>query len=681
MYPASASNGSAQAPAVDPDFVSASDHAEQILKHFGFRESPFGVTPNPAFLFSSRIHRAALQSMIQSIGSNLGFTVLLGNPGMGKTTLLLQLLSQYRHCARTAFIFQTQCNRHELLRHLAVDLELPDLKRDEVLLHQRLKEMLMNEARAGRKVLIFVDEAQNLHQASLEAIRLLSDFETARAKLLHITLAGSPRLGEILLTPELSQLAQRISTICRLEPLSPEEVYGYVTFRLRVAGCRVAKSLFSSEALAEIAEQSEGVPRVVNSLCYRALYLAYAVGEQHVSGMLARQAVRDLDLSHGPGAANASVASYLPRTEKSDGPGPLVAAAGSEESQRAPKFDISGREAEEQVSKEGMQFRAAAASGGGSSVEQPTPQPPQSSAVSVAHRNPQEFAEARRISQSSAQPRTAARTLRFGLGALHFRLLNDDGFTVALAMLLLILVALGSWAAWDHFYDKPGALVRQTVNTKPVSSENRDWSFLFEVPQASSDAPIPAAISSPTSQRRKLRANAPVVETLPQILVPSRLRKTSEPTGAVAPSNAATIYADGSRLSLTSVPLPVPQLESPVTQPNTDTNTRPNAEANVDAATNVQQTSFPQPIKVVQPEYPKLAKLRHIEGDVLLELQVDSSGNVRNVRTVSGNILLRGAAEEAARQWRYPAIPEDQLSTPALTRVRINFKLNPDAKR
>src|SRR5258708_5914878 len=149
----------------------ANDRGEELLTHLGFREHPFGVTPNPVFLFSSTVHRMALQSMIGAIESNLGFTVLLGDPGMGKTTLLFQLLTLYRDSARTAFIFQTQYKRHDLLRHLASELELSPNKDDEVSLHQALKEMLVNEAVAGRKVLIILDEAQNLQASSLEAIR------------------------------------------------------------------------------------------------------------------------------------------------------------------------------------------------------------------------------------------------------------------------------------------------------------------------------------------------------------------------------------------------------------------------------------------------------------------------------------------------------------------------------
>ena len=149
--------------------------------------------------------------------------------------------------------------------------------------------MLFKEASAGRKVLIVIDEAQNLREPSLEAVRLLSDFETGPSKLLHVVLSGSPRLGETLLSSELSQLTQRISTICRLEPLTEQEVRDYVRFRLAVVSSRAAAGLFSPESLAEVASQSEGVPRIINAICYRALILAYAQGHESVSGKLVKE--------------------------------------------------------------------------------------------------------------------------------------------------------------------------------------------------------------------------------------------------------------------------------------------------------------------------------------------------------------------------------------------------------
>src|SRR6185312_8705356 len=301
MYPTFKSDGQERGPAVDLAFLRARREIDEFLSYFGFRESPFGVTPDPGFLFMSRRHREALDAMIQAIESNLGFTVLLGEPGLGKTTLLFQLLAQYRDSARTAFIFLTRCKPNDLLRYLASELELPGLNRDEVAFHQRLNDLLVREAQAGRKVLIILDEAQNLNHASLESIRLLSGFESPSSKLLHVFLAGSGRLGETLQAAKQSPLAQRISTLCRLEPLNAEEVGEYVRFRLGITGANDIRGLYPADAVDELATQSGGVPRMVNSISYHALWLAFSRGEHHLSAELVREAARDLDLSTSNG--------------------------------------------------------------------------------------------------------------------------------------------------------------------------------------------------------------------------------------------------------------------------------------------------------------------------------------------------------------------------------------------
>jgi general secretion pathway protein A len=672
MYPTSINNGLESGPIEFPAGSSAKDQSEQFLRHFGFRESPFGVTPNPTFLFSSRMHRAALQSMIHSIESNLGFTVLLGAPGMGKTTLLLQLLTQYRDSARTAFIFQTQCNRYELLRFLASELELPITQRDEVALHLRLKEMLVNEARAGRKVLIFIDEAQNLRRSSLEAIRLLSDFETARAKLLHIILAGSARLGETLLAPELLQLAQRISTVCRLEPLTPEEVNGYVTFRLGVAGCRVAEHLFSPEALAEVAEQSEGIPRVVNSICYRALFLAYAGSERRIGRALARQAATDLDLLHPSSEINSCVLAQLRRTENPAGPSPKPIS--SEEKHafldaKASSADLPAGATEE------MQFRPAVLSAVVDSVEQPASTQQQGKAVPEALLKKGCLAEAARTKRYSAQHAN----LRFEPGSI-----TNARSTLVLAA--FILLALGLGAGWYELRVKAGTSVQDTTAVKPIVNPTEDKeksSLLSDLAQLHS--PTATAKSNASPADRKLiggnKTQAPIVKILPQDLVPSKVRpQPADPIEEAAP--AATWNISKIPNNLTS---PVGTIRRPLPAPP-----EPSAQAAIAAiaeptmtneSTDKYQTSLRQPIKVIQPKYPKLAELRHIEGEVLLELQVDSRGRVQTVRTFSGNPLLREAAEEAARQWQYPSFPENQPPVSSVTRIRFNFKLKPETKR
>jgi TonB family protein len=658
MYPFLANNATEHGPISVPEFQSASEQSEGFLRHFGFRESPFGVTPNPAFLFSSQMHFTALQSMIRSIESNLGFAVLLGDPGMGKTTLLLQLLAQYRDSARTAFIFQTQCKRYELLRYLASELELPVMKRDEVSLHRRLKEMLVDEARAGRKVLIFIDEAQNLQQSSLEAIRLLSDFETARAKLLHIVLSGSARLGEMLLTPELSQLAQRISTVCRLEPLTPEEVNSYITYRLRVAGCKVADSLFSPESLVLAAEQSEGVPRVVNSICYRALSLAYSIGERHVSAELVRQAARELDLSRSSRAIRLNVSDHSPRTEKPHGSSSSPEPLASEERHAPVAFTEWNLNPLKAATEQKIQFGSAAGS-----LKQPPPSQTPKKAISEAPRKAGTIGDAGRTRRNFAWHTSRPGTLR-----TNRWIVKSDRSTFALVA--IILVALGLWTGWRGLRTKSGAVLGPAGASAIASRQNQDWTTPL------SDMLYVPMVDWQSNPDRKLidgnKTQTSTIQTLPQTLLPSKLRpQTANPTEAAPPAvttNTARIPNNLLPLVSNSRPLPQPPTPSATADSSSDTKAGEN------------QASMRDPIKIVQPKYPKLAELRHLEGDVLLELHVNPSGKVETVRTISGNSLLAEAAEEAARQWQYPRSPGNQQPTSMVTRVRVNFKLHPQMR-
>ncbi|HKD80967.1 MAG TPA: TonB family protein [Candidatus Angelobacter sp.] len=669
MYSTSMSNAVERSGMPAPSSLGAREQGEKLLRYFGLRESPFGVTPNPAFLFSSRMHHAALQSMIDSIELNLGFTVLLGGPGMGKTTLLLQLLTQYRDSARTAFIFQTQCKRYELLRFLAWELELPAIPdKDEVALHQRLKEMLVKEARAGRKVLIFIDEAQNLRQPSLEAIRLLSDFETAKAKLLHIILSGSARLGETLLAPELSQLAQRIATVCRLEPLSPEEVHRYVSFRLGVAGCRAAEHLFSPEALAEIAERSEGIPRVVNSICYRALVLAYAGNERRVSRTLARQAARDLDLAHPSGALDASILEPLSWPQDSS----------------ARHADLNFRGEKHAVfSSEPPEPELPEATGGEGRAFPPTTTPP--IGVDSAQQQPfrpqckpvqEDFQREEQPSNPGlATPYAAQRVPKPKQGTLR-RMRS----TLVLSALLLA-AALG--AGWYEMNLRSGGEGQDGAAVNPVSSSgaSRDQSSQpSDASQIYTPAPAAEPSANPAGRKRigGAKRQAPIIE-FPQSVAPSKIqRQPDTPLQEPVPAESATASTIPHNLTLPAetmpAPQPAPRRENPqVAIAAIDEPAAPSDSENEDE-------SLRQPIKVVKPTYPRLAEARHIEGDVLLDLHIDSSGMVQSVRTISGNSLLSEAAQAAARQWQYPPTPGDQPSI-SVTRVRFNFRLPSGSNR
>lgn len=267
-----------------------------FLEYYGFREQPFGVTPDPRFLYLSPAHREALASLYYGIESGRGFLALIAKPGMGKTTLLFHLLEKFRYNARTAFLFQTQCSSREFMRFLLAELGVESHDQDFVRMHEEFNRMLLQEARAGRRFIIVVDEAQNLDSSVLETVRLLSDFETPRAKLLQIILAGQPELADKLASRHMAQLRQRVSLLNRLMPLSVEETRKYIDHRLKVVGY-TGPSLFTNEALAAIARFTEGIPRNINNFCFNVLSLACAVREKVVEVALVEEVINDLDIS------------------------------------------------------------------------------------------------------------------------------------------------------------------------------------------------------------------------------------------------------------------------------------------------------------------------------------------------------------------------------------------------
>src|SRR5580693_1251673 len=248
---------------------------------FGLREPPFGVTPDPRYLYLGPGHREALASLFYGVEANRGFLALIAKPGMGKTTLLFHLLEKFRTRARTAFLFQTQCSSREFMRFLLAEVGIDSQGKDFVQMHEEFNRCLIQEARAGRRFIVVIDEAQNLDPSVLETVRLLSDFETPQAKLLQIVLSGQPELADKLSRPSLRQLRQRVSLLSTLAPLPPEEVARYMNHRLRAAG-RQEGSLFTAAAVKMIAELSEGIPRNINNIGFNALSMGCSLRQKTV---------------------------------------------------------------------------------------------------------------------------------------------------------------------------------------------------------------------------------------------------------------------------------------------------------------------------------------------------------------------------------------------------------------
>ena len=266
-----------------------------FLDFYHLHQQPFGVTPDPAYLYPSRTHCEALDSLTEGILGGRGFLALIAEPGMGKTTLLYQVLEGLRDRARAAYLFQTQCNSREFFQYLLSELGVDSTGMGLVAMHNKLNEMLFAEMLAGRRFVLIVDEAQNLDDSVLETIRLLSNFETSHTKLLQIVLAGQSQLGEKLRQKQLAQLLQRITVVKHLEALSLEETAGYIRHRLKVAG-HCGEALFEPEAVALVAERSQGVPRNINNICFHALLEAHAQGSPTVSPEIVEKADRRLDV-------------------------------------------------------------------------------------------------------------------------------------------------------------------------------------------------------------------------------------------------------------------------------------------------------------------------------------------------------------------------------------------------
>jgi len=268
---------------------------KRFLEYYGLTELPFGVTPDPRFLYLGAKHREALSALVYGTETNRGFLALIARPGMGKTSLLFQYLEGLRNQARTAFLFQRVGDSRDFMKYLMADLNLDSAGKDLPEMHGALNQFLIQEKLEGRRVIIVIDEAQNLGEELLEFIRLLSNFETPHAKLMQIVIAGQPQLAERLAKASMAQLRQRISFIIRLEQFDREEATAYIDHRLNVAGYK-GRPLFTIGARLSIAEHSEGIPRNINSICFNAMSLAWALKKQVIDRDMIQEIVADFDL-------------------------------------------------------------------------------------------------------------------------------------------------------------------------------------------------------------------------------------------------------------------------------------------------------------------------------------------------------------------------------------------------
>ena len=265
-----------------------------FLEYYGLNEQPFGVTPDLRFLYLGAKHRQALDVLNYGTELNRGFLTLIAKPGMGKTSLLFHYLEGLRDKARTVFLFQTDGDSTELMRYLLAELGLDGKGMDLPEMRAVLGQVLLGEMEAGRRFVLVIDEAQNLDEKVLESIRLLSNFETPWMKLMQIVLAGQPQLAEQLAKPSMAQLRQRVSFAIRIEPFTREEVDLYIDHRLWVAGYK-GLPLFSVGARTLLRNGVEGIPRVINNMCFCAMSYAWAMKRKTIDRDTMSEVLADLD--------------------------------------------------------------------------------------------------------------------------------------------------------------------------------------------------------------------------------------------------------------------------------------------------------------------------------------------------------------------------------------------------
>ncbi len=255
-------------------------------EYFGLKEVPFSIAPDPQFLYMSDQHREALAHLIYGMKADSGFVLLTGEVGTGKTTVCRCLLGQIPEKSEIAFILNPKLSVVELLATICDEFGIiyPDANASIKVFIDLINAYLLDAHSQDKQTVLIIDEAQNLHIDVLEQIRLLTNLETDKRKLLQVIMLGQPELNLMLEYPELRQLAQRVTARYHLEPLSRNEIEGYLNHRLAVAG--VERPLFPPSTVNKLYSFTGGVPRLINLLCDRALLGAYVKGENTVSPAL-----------------------------------------------------------------------------------------------------------------------------------------------------------------------------------------------------------------------------------------------------------------------------------------------------------------------------------------------------------------------------------------------------------
>jgi len=261
---------------------------------YKLRKEPFNVTPDPTFLYLSSSHKEAIAALLYGIKSRKGFIAILGEVGTGKTTIVRTYLNSInRGQIKLIYLFNPNLTFNALLRDLLAEFDVKPVNDESNKMIAQLHRCLIDQYRKGRNVTLIIDEAQNMPLPTLESLRMLSNLETTREKLLQIVLVGQPELETMLIRHELRQLRNRIAILAKIHPLSEKESYEYIQSRVDKVSLKKNNRLFTNDALRLIVKRAQGIPRTINILCDNALITGYGYQSSVITAGIVKEIIAD----------------------------------------------------------------------------------------------------------------------------------------------------------------------------------------------------------------------------------------------------------------------------------------------------------------------------------------------------------------------------------------------------